>query len=189
MKLIAIKSAPECQIELRHIQNQSYKRLVNHLAHFALVCLLLDTVKNNAPSRLIIVSSLCYNWFSIDWDDLMGENDYEKYKQYSRTKLMNHMFTFALARRLAGTKVTCNVYEPGVVETKLLRAGGYHGAHPITGARTAVYLVESEEVSNVSGEYFDRRQKKIEAELESRLENIQEKLWDNKTYGISFVNM
>ncbi|KRY21612.1 Retinol dehydrogenase 14 [Trichinella patagoniensis] len=162
---------------------------VNHLAHFALVCLLLDTVKNNAPSRLIIVSSLCYNWFSIDWDDLMGENDYEKYKQYSRTKLMNHMFTFALARRLAGTKVTCNVYEPGVVETKLLRAGGYHGAHPITGARTAVYLVESEEVSNVSGEYFDRRQKKIEAELESRLENIQEKLWDNKTYGISFVNM
>ncbi|KRX85346.1 Retinol dehydrogenase 14 [Trichinella sp. T6] len=162
---------------------------VNHLAHFALVCLLLDTLKNNAPSRLIIVSSLCYNWFSIDWDDLMGENDYEKYKQYSRTKLMNHMFTFALARRLAGTKVTCNVYEPGVVDTKLLRAGGYHGAHPITGARTAVYLVESEEVSNVSGEYFDRRQKKIEAELESRLENIQEKLWDNKTYGISFVNL
>ncbi|KAL1242362.1 Retinol dehydrogenase [Trichinella spiralis] len=123
---------------------------VNHLAHFALVCLLLDTVKNNAPSRLIMVSSLCYNWFSIDWDDLMGENEYEKYMQYSRTKLMNHMFTFALARRLAGTEVTCNVYEPGVVETKLLRAGGYHGAHPITGARTAVYLVESEEVSNVS---------------------------------------
>ncbi|KRY72199.1 WW domain-containing oxidoreductase [Trichinella pseudospiralis] len=88
---------------------------VNHLAHFALVCLLLDTLKNNAPSRLIIVSSLCYNWFSIDWDDLMGETDYEKYKQYSRTKLMNHMFTFALARRLAGTEVTCNVYEPGVL--------------------------------------------------------------------------
>ncbi|KRX88541.1 WW domain-containing oxidoreductase [Trichinella pseudospiralis] len=121
---------------------------VNHLAHFALVCLLLDTLKNNAPSRLIIVSSLCYNWFSIDWDDLMGETDYEKYKQYSRTKLMNHMFTFALARRL------------------------------ITGARTAVYLVESQEVSNISGEYFDRRQNKIEAESESRLESSQEKLWD-----------
>ncbi|KRZ10222.1 Retinol dehydrogenase 14 [Trichinella zimbabwensis] len=151
---------------------------VNHLAHFALVCLLLDTLKNNAPSRIIVVSSLCYSWFSIDWDDLMGETDYEKYKQYSRTKLMNHMFTFALARRLAGTEVTCNVYEPGVVETKLLRAGGYHGAHPITGARTAVYLVESEEVSNISGEYFDRRQNKIAAESESRLESSQEKLWD-----------
>ncbi|KRY84308.1 Retinol dehydrogenase 14 [Trichinella pseudospiralis] len=132
---------------------------VNHLAHFALVCLLLDTLKNNAPSRLIIVSSLCYNWFSIDWDDLMGETDYEKYKQYSRTKLMNHMFTFALARRLAGTEVTCNVYEPGMC----IRDS---------------YLVESQEVSNISGEYFDRRQNKIEAESESRLESSQEKLWD-----------
>ncbi len=50
-------------------------------------------------------------------------NNYEKYTQYSRTKLMNHMTAFALARRLRqkAPQLACVVLEPGVIETKLLR--------------------------------------------------------------------
>lgn len=50
-----------------------------------------------------------------------AKKHYEKYEQYSRTKLMVHMTAFKLARLLDNTGVTCNVLEPGVIETKLLR--------------------------------------------------------------------
>ncbi|CDW56784.1 oxidoreductase, short chain [Trichuris trichiura] len=151
---------------------------VNHLAHFALVNLLLDTLKRNKPSRIVVVSSICYDWYRMDWDDLMAMRNYQKYAQYSRTKLANHMFAFALARRLENTGVTCNVYEPGVVATKLLRAGGYSSSdEPLTGSHTAVYLVESDEVANVNGCFFNKEQTKIEPSAESSSVELQEKLW------------
>ncbi|KFD68771.1 hypothetical protein M514_02753, partial [Trichuris suis] len=151
---------------------------VNHLAHFALVNLLLDTLKRNKPSRVVVVSSICYDWYPMDWDDLMAVRNYHKYAQYSRTKLANHMFAFALARRLENTGVTCNVYEPGVVSTKLLKAGGYSSNdEPRTGSYTAVYLVESDEVADVNGCYFNKKQTKMQPSAESSNVELQEKLW------------
>ncbi|KRX50928.1 hypothetical protein T05_419 [Trichinella murrelli] len=54
MKLIAIKSAPECQIELRHIQNQSYKRLflLSSLHYFDDICELVFSLIHNANTHL-----------------------------------------------------------------------------------------------------------------------------------------
>jgi NAD(P)-dependent dehydrogenase (short-subunit alcohol dehydrogenase family) len=48
--------------------------------------------------------------------------EYEKYTQYSRTKLMNVMYAFHVARRHGGTAgVQAMALEPGVIQTKLLR--------------------------------------------------------------------
>lgn len=68
-------------------------------------------------------AALCSIFFrhSMDWSDLESKKRYEKYEQYSRTKLMLHMTTFKLSRILENSGVTCNVLEPGVIETKLLR--------------------------------------------------------------------
>lgn len=87
---------------------------VNHLAHFLLINRLLDRLKKNSPARIIVVSSICHSWHEMAWDDLQAEKQYEKYLQYSQSKLANHLFTFALSRRLKETGVTCNVLEPGV---------------------------------------------------------------------------
>lgn len=156
---------------------------VNHLAHFLLATKLCNLLKRNRPSRVIVVSSICHSWHPIDWNDLMAEKDYEKYLQYSRSKLMNHLFTFALARRFASDpeiekgSMTANVLEPGVVETKLLRAGGYSGAPVEQGAVTSVYLAQSKDVEGVSGLYFNNSKRKTEPWAPSKDEEAQEKLW------------
>lgn len=73
--------------------------------------------------------------------------------------------------------MTSNVLEPGVVETKLLRVGGYSGGPVESGAVTPVYLAQSAEIEGVNGQYFNNSKKKIEPCKESRDEAAQEKLW------------
>jgi retinol dehydrogenase 12 len=84
---------------------------------------------------------------------------------YSRSKLLNILFTRELARRLDGTGVTANALHPGVVATRFGdRSGGWFSylvrfwktfaITPEEGARTIVCLASSPEVASVTGEYF-----------------------------------
>ena len=60
---------------------------------------------------------------------------------------------------MKGTGVTVNCLHPGVIATKLLRAGwGAGGSSLEEGAATPVYLASSSEVENVTGQYFVRKQ-------------------------------
>ena len=76
------------------------------------------------------------------------------------------LFTYVLARRLEGTKVTANCLHPGAVGTNLFRglpkllqaAIALVTIGPERGARTSVYLASSPDVDGVSGKYFARRQ-------------------------------
>lgn len=152
---------------------------VNHLAPYILARKLVPLLKSNAPSRIIFVSSICYNWHELDWKDMESKNDYEKYVQYSRSKLMVHMTAFKLARLLEGSGVTSNVLEPGVIETKLLRNGGYHGAPVTEGSRPLVFLAESDGVANTNGAYFDNKCKRVtNLSADSIDVKQQERLWE-----------
>jgi NAD(P)-dependent dehydrogenase (short-subunit alcohol dehydrogenase family) len=77
----------------------------------------------------------------LDFDDLQLTRGWRRVKAYSLSKLANVMFTYELARRLAGTGVTANCLHPGVIATKLL-------------------LDASPEVDGVTGAYFARRKPK-----------------------------
>ena len=44
---------------------------VNHLGHFLLTYLLLDRIKESAPSRVVVVSSLGHRVGTLDYDDMM----------------------------------------------------------------------------------------------------------------------
>lgn len=72
----------------------------NHLGHFLLVGELLSMLKSTQGSRVVTQSSSA-NWFgTFDFDDLNGERKYDRWKQYSLTKLANVTFVNELNRRV-----------------------------------------------------------------------------------------
>jgi NAD(P)-dependent dehydrogenase (short-subunit alcohol dehydrogenase family) len=138
---------------------------VNHLAPFLLTNLLLDRLRESAPSRVVTTSSDAHRGGEIDFDDLQGERRWSAWSAYSRSKLANVLFTRALARRLEGAGVTANSLHPGVIRTRLgrrtplpvrlgWRAVSIFFKSPHTGAATIVYLASAPEGGEVSGRYF-----------------------------------
>lgn len=93
----------------------------NHMAHFLLTNLLLDLLKQSAPSRIVNVSSLAHTRGQINVADLNSEQKYDSGDAYSQSKLANVLFTLELAKRLTNSGVTANSLHPGIVHTELGR--------------------------------------------------------------------
>lgn len=136
----------------------------NHLGHFLLTNLLLDTLKSSMPSRIINVSSEAHHYGRINQMDLNMEKSYNQYHAYFQSKLANILFTRALAKRLLATGVTANALHPGVVRTELAR----HllllriCLSPLflflktvqSGSQTTIALAVDPELEQISGKYF-----------------------------------
>ena len=132
---------------------------VNHLAPFLLTNLLLDLLKKSAPSRIITVSSVAHTRGNLDFDNLQAERSFGGYSSYALSKLANVLFAYELGELLAGTGITSNCLHPGVIGTKLLRAGfNITGANTSDGAETLIYLASSPETDGVTGKYFQEKQ-------------------------------
>ena len=123
---------------------------VNHDAPFLLTHLLLEKLK-----RVVNVSSIAHARGHVDVDDIDFSHGFDGYAAYASSKLANVLFSVELAKRAKG-RVLVNALHPGVVSTKLLRAG-FNMAGPDShedGAATSVYLATAD--VNVSGRYFVR---------------------------------
>jgi NAD(P)-dependent dehydrogenase (short-subunit alcohol dehydrogenase family) len=140
---------------------------VNHLAHFLLTHLLLDTLRASAPARIVNVSSRSHRRVPMDFDDLQSEKRFSPGSVYGRSKLANVLFTYELARRLEGSGVTVNAVHPGFVRTNMAADNGWfvrmmlplihlNSLTPEQGAATSIYLASSPEVEGVTGKYFAR---------------------------------
>ncbi|CRK97376.1 CLUMA_CG010766, isoform B [Clunio marinus] len=137
---------------------------VNHLGHFLLTNLLLDLIKEAAPSRIVVVSSTAHKLGKITREDLMRIHNYKEFSVYSQSKLANVLFANELARKLKGTGVTVNSCHPGVVKTEIGRDVSYQtyfealfGPWMKTveeGAQTQIRLAVDPELENVTGKYF-----------------------------------
>ena len=161
---------------------------INHLAPFLLTNLLLDLLKESAPSRIVTVSSDAHRWAKIDLDDLQSRKRYRGMQVYGKTKLANIMFTYELAERLEGTGVTANCMHPGGVNTNfgnnqggpmnlLFRLFKPFMRSPEQGADTLIYLASSPEVKGMTGKYLADR--KVKAASDAAYdETTRKRLWE-----------
>ena len=160
---------------------------VNHLSHFLLTNLLLDTVKRSHPVRIINVSSAMHTIAKMDFDNLQGEKKFGGMTAYAQSKLANILFTYELSRRLTGSDVTVNAMHPGLVKTNFsANTKGVAGLiwrfitlfaiSPEKGAQTVVYLATSPEVQQVTGKYFVKK-KEVKSSTVSYDQSVAKQLW------------
>ncbi len=95
---------------------------VNHLAHFLITHILLETLINNSPSKIIVVASMAHA-SSMDFKAIERGFFPKTFGAYSLSKLCNILFAFKMARELKGKNVSVNALHPGVINTKLLIEG------------------------------------------------------------------
>jgi NAD(P)-dependent dehydrogenase (short-subunit alcohol dehydrogenase family) len=132
---------------------------LNHLAPFLLTSLLLDRLSGG---RVVTTASDAHTGGRLDLDDLQSERSYAAMRVYGTSKLCNILFTRELARR--APELHANCFHPGVVRTGfgkndngiwkvLTMLGAPFFRSPERGARSLVWLANSQEGGRLTGEY------------------------------------
>jgi NAD(P)-dependent dehydrogenase (short-subunit alcohol dehydrogenase family) len=112
-------------------QNFEVQFGINHLGHFLLTGLLLDTLKNTPNSRISVQSSIVHKTESmkpdIHFDDLNFEKSYNREQAYAQSKLANLLFAYELDRRLQANNINTIVTaaHPGYTKTNLQANSGF----------------------------------------------------------------
>ena len=137
---------------------------VNHLGPFYLTNLLLDRIKESAPSRIVNVSSLAHKIGTpyLTLNNVKPGNGCGLAANYAKSKLANVLFTVELAERLRDSGVEAYSLHPGNVHTNITpftRKGPNWLlrsilSSPTQGAQTSIYCAVSDEVMGKSGKYF-----------------------------------
>ncbi|HJP04313.1 MAG: short-chain dehydrogenase [Chromatiales bacterium] len=140
---------------------------VNYLAPFLLTNLLLDTLKANAPARIVNVSSTAMGGGLINFSDMQAEQHFDGWQAYANSKLANVLSSHWLASQLEGTGVVSNSLCPGLIDTNFLYTNNLFSSHerelmrgrmrsPEEGALVPLYLATAPEAAATSGKFFVR---------------------------------
>ena len=129
---------------------------LNHISYYLLTHLLLDvlvqTSQEQDEARIINVSSSAHRGATLRLDNLRDKRGFNFMNSYGASKLMNVLFTYELARRLADSSVVVNAVHPGLVATGFGHETGWlfsmickilqrlFADSPEKGAETLVYL-------------------------------------------------
>ncbi|BBG98308.1 NAD(P)-binding Rossmann-fold superfamily protein [Prunus dulcis] len=117
----------------------------NHVGHFLLTNLLLDTMKKTArksskEGRIVNVSSEAHRYpyrEGIRFDKINDPSGYSSFAAYGQSKLANILHANELAKRLKedGADITANSLHPGAIVTNLFRHNSTISGKPFTSAR------------------------------------------------------
>jgi retinol dehydrogenase 13 len=140
---------------------------VNHLAPFLLTYLMLDKLKQSAPSRIIYVNSEGHRFGGLDLNDLDWQRrHYIGLRSYGASKTAQLLTTWEFADRLRGSGVTINAMHPGDVRTNIGNNNGalyrwflhnvlWHALKdPVISGEALYYLAAAPELAEVSGRFF-----------------------------------
>jgi NAD(P)-dependent dehydrogenase (short-subunit alcohol dehydrogenase family) len=160
---------------------------VNVLGHQLLTQLLLDELKNAAPSRIINTASHYAGGLDID-DINFDKRNYNETLAYKQAKQVNRMLTREWARRLEKDNISVYSMTPGFVpSTELFREQNAVGKFLIKvfsliegrtieeGADTLVWLASAEIIDGSSGGFFNQRK---EEKCKFNNPTDEKKLWD-----------
>ncbi|KAF4355184.1 hypothetical protein CsatB_025925 [Cannabis sativa] len=177
----------------------------NHLGHFLLTNLLLETMKKTVlesgrEGRIVILSSEAHRFpykEGIRFDKINEESSYSSIYAYGQSKLANILHANELSMRLKaeGIDITVNALHPGSIITNLLRhhsilntvanaVGKFVLKNVQQGASTQCYVALHPQVKGVSGEYFVDNNKSNPTTLAKDAE-LAKKLWD---FSLSLTN-
>lgn len=177
---------------------------MNLIGPFALTEALLPVLVECAPARVINVASAAHAmWRGDPLEDVQSEGAYLGLRAYARAKLLNLLWTFALARRLGDDGVVANATNPGTAWTsgtqgiaprgmptaqrlfwpvfrRIQRSGSAEDA-----ARSPIFLTSSPEVAGVTGAYYESNAKPKRPSTLALDKDEQERAWDLTTALVS----
>ncbi|RFA36827.1 SDR family NAD(P)-dependent oxidoreductase [Alkalilimnicola ehrlichii] len=140
---------------------------VNHLAPYLLTGKLLDRLTDATQGRVVNTASFRHADANVDTNDIELKNGYSAERAYCNSKLYSILFTKQLAAATAQSALTVNCFDPGIVDTPMLKQAfpkpltfiypwfrKHFARAPSKGAETGVYLSLSPACQTISGEYF-----------------------------------
>ncbi|KDO51985.1 hypothetical protein CISIN_1g020927mg [Citrus sinensis] len=170
----------------------------NHIGHFLLTNLLLETMGKTAresskEGRIVNVSSRRHQFSypeGIRFDRINDQSGYNRFSAYGQSKLANVLHTSELARRLKedGVDITANSVHPGAITTNLFRnisffsglvglLGKYVIKNVEQGAATTCYVALHPHVKGLTGSYF-ADSNVAQASSQAVNTELAQKLWD-----------
>lgn len=170
---------------------------MNLVGPFALTSGLLPALQESTPARIVNVTSSAHTmWDGDPFADIHAEESYLGFEAYARSKLLNLLWTFALARRLEGSGVVANATNPGKAWTSqtaniaprsmpiwqrlfwpLFRVIQRTGS-PEKAARSSIFLASSPDVATVTGKYFESDMSEERPAAAIRDQATQEQTWE-----------
>jgi NAD(P)-dependent dehydrogenase (short-subunit alcohol dehydrogenase family) len=164
------------------ISDEGYETvwMTNHINPVYLTNLLLEKLKNSANGRIITVSSkglLAMPNLKIDLNDPeFKRKRFNMTKAYYQSKRAQVMYTYYLAEKLKDTNITVNCVRVTAVKIDISRhpelsnftkwvyaQKSKQSIDPEQMAKTYAYLAINDEVMNVSGKYFDEKNKYVKS--------------------------
>ncbi len=161
---------------------------LNHLSYFHLTFYLLKNLEKANKGKVINIASNAHKRYPLDLNDLENRNDYNGWKSYCRSKLLNMYFTYNFNKKI-NTNVTCNCLHPGFVNSNfgnnnisLMRFGinvlkNFLAISCEKAAETPLMLIKNDEYDNVTGKYFYKK-KEIKSSVSSYDNKISEIVWE-----------
>ncbi|HUN31080.1 MAG TPA: SDR family NAD(P)-dependent oxidoreductase [Trebonia sp.] len=179
---------------------------VDYLAGFGLTLLLLDQLRNGAPSRVVNVVSDAMNDarpvtrhgrprpVTLDparldaLREVNGPAGFAPFEAYARAKLLTTMSGYLLASQLRDTGVTVNAVHPGITATGIVDDIIHPLMRPFLGlikrslltpeqgAEPVLRLAIAPELAGVTGRYFVRDAERRSPEI-SYDRDVQQRVW------------
>lgn len=154
----------------------------NVLGPFLLTNLLLPSLREGAPSRVLTISAPSTT--PMEFDDLMGERAFRPLHAFGATKTADLLFAYELARRVEPAVVTSNAMHPGLMKSGLMKEAsapirwmtGMASKSPNGAAEAVASLATAPDYENVTGRFF-KGTRLSESSGYSRDPSNQQRLW------------
>ena len=161
---------------------------LNHLSYFALSTGLVEKLESSNDPRIINISSNAHKRYKIDINDLESLNNYNGWKAYCRSKLLNIFFTYSFKDKIK-TKINSNCLHPGFVNSNFGNNNQNFYRFVINvlknllaidtdkAAQSPLKLALNEEYNGVNGKYFFKLKEKKSSKESYNIE-LANQIWN-----------